>query len=160
MINGRKLTAVLTLVISIGILTAITIITNTEFILPPFLATAATKYPDPDWNRHRSLVILTSYLLSGAVGVAFSLLHLYGLILAVVASFASFIIMVIINIEHPPAVLATFLGILRRVGPTYLLHPIMTGVLIIEGINYLITRYVEPKLKLTMNPRLRTANNG
>ena len=144
--NKKKIVAILNLVISISLLTFITIITHTEFILPPFLATAATKYPDPDWRMHRSMPILISYLISAVVAVLFVLFSLYGLIFAVLASFISFIIEVAINIEHPPSILAALLGVLEKVSPLYIIHPVLTGVLIEEGVNYLLTRYVEPKL--------------
>jgi len=143
----KKLVAILNLIISISILVAITIITNTEFILPPFLATAATKYPDPDWRMHRSIIILFSYTICGLVGLIFSLFHLYGIIMATIASFIAFSICVLINIEHPPAILATLLGVLERVNVLYIIHPIITGVIIVEGINYLLTKYVEPRIK-------------
>ncbi|TRM83464.1 HPP family protein, partial [Sulfolobus sp. A20-N-F6] len=29
----------------------------------------------------------------------------------------------------------------------YILHPVLTGVIVIEGVNYLLVRYLEPKLK-------------
>lgn len=143
----KKIIAILNLIISISILVSITVITNTEFILPPFLATAATKYPDPDWRMHRSIIILFSYIICGLVGLTFSLFYLHGIIMATIASFIAFIICVLINIEHPPAILATFLGVLERVNALYIIHPIITGVIIVEGINYLLTKYVEPMIK-------------
>jgi len=132
--------------ISISLLASLTVITHIEFILPPFLATAATKYPDPDWRMHRSVPILISYLISAVIAVLFVLFSFHDLVFAVLASFISFIIEVAVNIEHTPSLLATFLGVLEKVSPLYVLHPVLTGVLIEEGINYLLTRYVEPKL--------------
>ncbi|AHC52224.1 hypothetical protein SUSAZ_10185 [Sulfolobus acidocaldarius SUSAZ] len=143
----KKIVAILNLIISISALVAITVITNTEYILPPLLATAATKYPDPDWRMHRSIVILFSYVLCGIIGVVFSLFNLYGIVMATIASFIAFIISVSINVEHPPAILASFLGVLEKVNPLYIIHPIITGVIVIEGLNYLLTKYVEPKIK-------------
>ncbi|BBG23127.1 hypothetical protein IC006_0411 [Sulfuracidifex tepidarius] len=142
----KKAASVLNLVISISVLVAVTVTTKTEFILPPFLATAATKYPDPDWRMNRSVVILFSYVLCSVIGLAFSLLGLHGIIMASIASFISFSLCVLMNIEHPPAVLATFLGVLERVHLFYIVHPIITGVIIVEGVNYLLTKYVEPRL--------------
>ncbi len=143
----KKIIAVLNLVISISILVTVTVLTKTEFILPPFLATAATKYPDPDWRMHRSIIIMVSYVICSAIGLAFSLLDLSGIVMATIASFVSFSICVVINVEHPPAVLATFLGVLERVKVLYIIHPIVTGVIIVEGIDYLLTKYVEPRIK-------------
>lgn len=110
------------------------------------MATSATKYPDPDWRRWRSYPIIFSYILSGIIAVIFVTLGLKGLIIAILGSFIAFIIEVIINIEHPPSILATFLGILEKQKFIYLFHPILTEVIIIEGTNYLITKYIEPKL--------------
>ena len=146
MLKAKKVTAAINLITSISVLVFITVITKTTFILPPFLATAATKYPDPDWRRPRSFSVLISYMICATVGVIFSLLHLYGLVFATIASFISFIIMITIDVEHPPAVLATFLGVLEKVTPFYLLHPVLTGVIVVEGVNYLVTRYLEPRI--------------
>ena len=142
----KKVVSVINLVTSISILVVITSLTRTEFILPPFLATAATKYPDPDWRRPRSFSIIASYVICSLIGVAFSLFHLYGLVFASVAAFLSFTICVVIDIEHPPAILATFLGVLEKVGPLYILHPVLTGVVVIEGVNYIMSKYGEQKL--------------
>ncbi|ARM74785.1 HPP family protein [Acidianus manzaensis] len=142
----KKIISIINLIISISLLVAITVYTRTEFILPPFLATAATKYPDPEWRRYRSYNILISYLLSGAIAVIFCLFGLYGLTFGVLASFISFIIEVVVNIEHPPSILASLLGVLEKVNPLYLIHPILSGVIVVEGINYLLTKYVEPKI--------------
>ncbi len=142
----KKAIAFLNLVVAISVLVAVTLVTNTEFILPPFLATAATKYPDPDWRMYRSTAILLSYLLCGAIAVVFSAFGLHGILMATVASFVAFGVSVGLNVEHPPAILAAFLGVLERVGPLYIVHPVVTGVITIEGVNYLLTKYVEPKI--------------
>ncbi|MCI2413991.1 MAG: HPP family protein [Candidatus Aramenus sp.] len=142
----KKLLAVLNLMISISILVAITVETRTSFILPPFLATAATKYPDPDWRSCRTRIIFASYLLCGAIGVAFSYLGLYSVVMASLASSLAFALCVIINVEHPPAILATFIGVLERQKAFYLLHPVLSGVIVVEGVNYLLSKYLEPKL--------------
>jgi len=144
--NKKKIISILNLVISISLLVSVTVITHTEFILPPFLATAAIKYPDPDWRMYRSMPILISYLISAVIAVLFVLFSLQGLVFAILASFLSFIIEVIINIEHPPSILASLLGVLEKVSPLHIIHPVLTGVLIEEGVNYLLTKYVEPKL--------------
>jgi len=144
--NKKKIISILNLVISISLLVSLTVITHTEFILPPFLATAATEYPDPDWRMYRSMPILISYLISAVIAVLFVLFSFHGLVYAVLASFISFIIEVVVKIEHTPSLLATFLGVLEKVSPLYIIHPVLTGVLIEEGVNYLLTRYVEPKL--------------
>ncbi|NON62817.1 HPP family protein [Acidianus sp. DSM 29099] len=138
--------ALLNLIISILFLTWITIITKTAFILPPFLATAATKYPDPDWRLHRSIIILTSYIVSATIGIIFSFFGLAGIFFAVVGSILSFLIQISFDIEHPPSILATFLGVLEKVKFFFLIHPIISGVIIIETVNYLFTRFLEPKL--------------
>ncbi len=145
--SKRKIVSLLNLVISISVLVAVTVLTNTEFILPPFLATAATKYPDPDWRRARSFVVLSSYIICSAVAIAFSLLGLQGIVVATIASFISFSVVTLLNIEHPPALLATFLGVLERVKVIYIIHPIITGVVIVEGVNYFLTKYVEPRIR-------------
>ncbi|MBP1357319.1 MAG: HPP family protein [Sulfolobus sp.] len=142
----KKFIAVLNLVVSISLLVVITVLTKTEFILPPFLATAATKYPDPDWRRFRSFSVIVSYLLSATIAVIFVFFSLTTLLFCVIASFLSFIIEVLINVEHPPSILASFLGVLQKVSSTYLIHPVLTGVIVVEGINYLLTKYVEPRL--------------
>jgi len=141
---GRKykLFAFLNLGISITIVTFASIETHVAFILPPFLATAATKLPDPAWKFQRSLVIISSYLLSASIGVIFVLLG-SGIFIAVLASIIAYGIELILNIEHPPSILATFLGVLERVSPIYILHPVLVGVLTIKGINYLISRMMK-----------------
>ncbi len=136
----KKISAILNLVISISILLILTIYTKTTFILPPFLATAATKYPDPDWRLHRSIVIIMAYLLSGAIAVIFVLVGLYGIIFAIIASFISYMLQILSNIEHPPSILATFLGVLERVNPLFILHPVLSGIIIVEGVNYLLSK--------------------
>lgn len=145
-INKKKIASLLNLVISISILVVITVITHTEFVLPPFLATATTKYPDPDWRKSRSYNVIVSYLLAGTVAVIFSLINLTGITMGVIGAFIAFALEIIINIEHPPSILATFLGILQKVNPFYLLHPILSGILVVEAVNYLMTRYLEPIL--------------
>jgi len=88
-------------------------------------------------------VVITSYLLSATVGVVFVLLHLdQGILMAVLASTLAYGIELILNIEHPPSVLATFLGILERASPTYILHPVLAGIVVIEGVNYLLSRAI------------------
>ncbi|PVU75278.1 HPP family protein [Acidianus hospitalis] len=141
---GRKykLFAFLNLAISITIVTFASIETHVTFILPPFLATAATKLPDPAWKFQRSLVIISSYLLSASIGIIFVLLG-SGIFIAVLASIIAYGIELILNIEHPPSILATFLGVLERVSPIYILHPVLVGVLTIEGINYVISRIMK-----------------
>jgi hypothetical protein len=64
-----KLFAFLNLAISITIVTFASIETHVAFILPPFLATAATKLPDPAWKFQ-----ISSYLLSASIGIIFVLL--------------------------------------------------------------------------------------
>lgn len=141
----KKITTLLNLVISITLLLEITLLTHTEFILPPFLATAATKYPDPDWKMNRSYSIIASYILSGTMAVIFVSFGLTNLVMAIIGSFVTFIIEILFNIEHPPSILSTFLGILEKVGPLYLLHPVLSGVVLIEGVNYLISKYLESR---------------
>lgn len=70
---GRKykLFAFLNLSISITVITIASVDTHVAFILPPFLATAATKLPDPAWKFQRSLVVISSYLLSATIGLCF-----------------------------------------------------------------------------------------
>ncbi|WP_369611325.1 HPP family protein [Sulfurisphaera javensis] len=143
----KKTIAILNLIISISLLFIVTVLTHTEYILPPFLATAATKYPDPDWREYRSFPIMISYLISSVIGVLFVLLSLTGLLMAMISAFVSFIIEVLINIEHPPSILASFLAVLEKVSPLFILHPVLTGVIIVEGVNYLLTRYIEPLIK-------------
>ncbi len=143
----KRIASIINLVVSISLLLIITVLTRTEFILPPFIATAATKYPDPDWRRPRSFNVILSYLVCGAIGECLSLLGLYTLTFAVIAVFLAFAISVLIQIEHPPALLATFLGVIDKAGVIYLLHPILSGVVIIEGVNFLVTRYIEPSLR-------------
>ncbi|TRM76658.1 HPP family protein [Sulfolobus sp. E5] len=145
--NAKKIVSVLNLIISISLLVLITIITRTEFILPPFIATASTKYADPDWKMNRNLTVLSSYLLCSVIAVLFSLFNLSSIVYATLASFLSFLVEVVLNIEHPPSLLVTFLGVLEKVKLFYILHPILTGVIVIEGVNYLLVRYLEPKLK-------------
>lgn len=70
-----KLIAVLNLAVSSFLLVYITYLTHTEFILPPFLATATTKFPDPAWRFHRSVTIITSYVLAAIISVLFSSFH-------------------------------------------------------------------------------------
>ncbi|MFP3164104.1 MAG: HPP family protein [Acidianus hospitalis] len=137
-----KLFAFLNLAISITIVTFASIETHVAFILPPFLATAATKLPDPAWKFQRSLVIISSYLLSASIGIIFVLLG-SGIFISVLASIIAYGIELILNIEHPPSILATFLGVLKRVSPIYILHPVLVGVLTIEGINYVISRIMK-----------------
>ncbi|AEE94688.1 conserved hypothetical protein [Acidianus hospitalis W1] len=141
---GRKykLFAFLNLAISITIVTFASIETHIAFILPPFLATSATKLPDLAWKFQRSLVIVSSYLLSASIGIIFVLLG-SGIFIAVLASIIAYDIELILNIEHPPSILATFLGVLKRVSPIYILHPVLVGVLTIEGINYVISRIMK-----------------
>ncbi|MBB5253644.1 HPP family protein [Sulfurisphaera ohwakuensis] len=144
--NKKKVISIVNLITSMSLLTFVTIITHTEFILPPFLATAATKYPDPDWRRIRFFNIVFSYLISSVIAVLFIYFNLTGLVMALLASFVSFIMEVIINIEHPPSILACFLGVLEKVKFIYILHPVLSGVIIEESVNYILTKYVEPKL--------------
>ncbi|BFI75596.1 HPP family protein [Sulfurisphaera ohwakuensis] len=144
--NKKKVISIVNLITSMSLLIFVTIITHTEFILPPFLATAATKYPDPDWRRIRFFNIVFSYLISSIIAVLFVYLDLTGLVMALLASFVSFITEVIINIEHPPSILACLLGVLEKVKFIYILHPVLSGVIIEESVNYILTKYVEPKL--------------
>jgi len=142
-VGKHKLLAFLNLMVSTTLVALITVETHVAFILPPFIATAATKIPDPAWRLHRSIVVITSYLLSATVGVVFVLLHLdQGILMAVLASTLAYGIELILNIEHPPSVLATFLGILERASPTYILHPVLAGIAVIEGVNYLLSRAI------------------
>ncbi|BCU67922.1 HPP family protein [Sulfolobales archaeon HS-7] len=147
MYTRKKALAILNLIISISILLILTILTNTEFILPPFLATSATKYPDPDWRRTRSIVIVVSYVICAVVAVCFSLfstlLNLNSLLIATLASFVSFTITSLLDFEHPPAILATFLGVIEKVKLLYVIHPVLTGVIVVEGCNYLLSKYLE-----------------
>ncbi|QIW22982.1 HPP family protein [Sulfolobus sp. S-194] len=144
--NKKKVISIVNLITSMSLLTFVTIITHTEFILPPFLATAATKYPDPDWRRIRFFTIVFSYLISSVVAILFVYIGFTGLVMALLASFVSFITEVITNIEHPPSILACFLGVLEKVKIIYILHPVLSGVIIEESVNYILTKYVEPKL--------------
>lgn len=141
---GRKykLFAFLNLSISITVITIASVDTHVAFILPPFLATAATKLPDPAWKFQRSLVVISSYLLSATIGIIFALFS-SSIFIAVLASIIAYGIELILNIEHPPSILATFLGVLERVSPIYILHPVLVGVLTIEGINYVISRIMK-----------------
>ncbi|MCY0882387.1 MAG: HPP family protein [Acidianus infernus] len=141
---GRKykLFAFLNLSISITVITIASVNTHVTFILPPFLATAATKLPDPAWKFQRSLVVISSYLLSATIGIIFALFS-SSIFIAVLASIIAYGIELILNIEHPPSILATFLGVLERVSPIYILRPVLVGVLTIEGINYVISRIMK-----------------
>ncbi|WP_373468712.1 HPP family protein [Acidianus infernus] len=138
---GRKykLFAFLNLSISITVITIASVNTHVTFILPPFLATAATKLPDPAWKFQRSLVVISSYLLSATIGIIFALFS-SSIFIAVLASIIAYGIELILNIEHPPSI---FLGVLERVSPIYILHPVLVGVLTIEGINYVISRIMK-----------------
>ncbi|MUM65761.1 HPP family protein [Acidianus infernus] len=145
---GRKykLFAFLNLSISVTVITIASVDTHVAFILPPFLATAATKLPDPAWKFQRSLVVISSYLLSATIGIIFALFS-SSIFIAVLASIIAYGIELILNIEHPPSILATFLGVLERVSPIYILHPVLVGVLTIEGINYVISRIMKVSKK-------------
>ncbi|QGR19737.1 HPP family protein [Stygiolobus azoricus] len=145
---GRKykLFAFLNLSISILVITIASVETHVSFILPPFLATAATKLPDPAWKFQRSLVVISSYLLSASVGVIFVPLG-SSIFIAVLASIIAYGIELLLDIEHPLSILATFLGVLERVSPIYILHPVIVGVLTIEGINYMISRIMKVSMK-------------
>lgn len=145
---GRKykLFAFLNLSISTIVVTIASVETHVAFILPPFLATAATKLPDPAWKFQRSLVVISSYLLSATLGVIFVFLG-SSIFIAVLASIIAYGIELLLDIEHPPSILATFLGVLERVSPIYILHPVLVGVLTIEGINYVISRIMKVSKK-------------
>ena len=138
-----KVFAFLNLVIAISIVTILSVETHVAFILPPFLATAATKLPDPAWKFQRSLVIISSYLLSAVIAVTFVALIGSGIFIAVIASIISYGIELILNIEHPPSILATFLGVLEKVSPFYVLHPVFAGVVTIEGINFALSKLMK-----------------
>ncbi|MDT7876617.1 MAG: HPP family protein [Sulfolobaceae archaeon] len=137
-----KLLAFLNLVISISIITIASIETHVTFILPPFLATASTKFPDPEWRFRRSIVIILSYLISAIIAVLFVFLG-SKIMIAVLAAIIAFGIELLLDIEHPPSILAAFLGVLERVSPLYILHPVLAGVLIIEGVNFLLSKMIK-----------------
>ncbi len=134
-----KVFAFINLVISISIVTILSVETHVEFILPPFLATAGTKLPDPAWRLQRSLVVIFSYILSATIAVIFVFIG-SGIFIAVFASMISYGIELLLNIEHPPSILATFLGVLEKVSPLYILHPVLAGIITIEGINFMISK--------------------
>ncbi|MFP3065309.1 MAG: hypothetical protein RXR59_07220 [Sulfolobus sp.] len=63
--------------------------------------------------------------------------------IAVLAAIIAFGIELLLDIEHPPSILAAFLGVLERVSPLYILHPVLAGVLIIEGVNFLLSKMIK-----------------
>jgi hypothetical protein len=137
-----RLRAILTLGLSVLFLFLITFITRTTFVLPPLLATAATKYRDPEWRFSRSISVIVAYTVSGAIAVGLVELGASGTGLALLGSLTSFIIISALGVDHPPSILATFLGILERAGPLYIVHPVLTGAVIVETINYGITKVI------------------
>ena len=132
-----KFVSLIELITSISILLLISVLLHEEYILPPFLATASTKYADKDWKINKQTTIVFSYLFAGIVAVIFSL-FVYGIFYATIASFVCYLIELVLNIKHPPSLLVTFIGVLDHVKFTYIIKPVLIGIFIIEGISYIL----------------------
>ena len=116
--------------------------TRTTFVLPPLLATAATKYGDPEWRFRRSISVFVSYIISAIIAIMFTGLGLVSMSFALLGSLVSLSITSLLSVEHPPSILATFLGIMERASPIYILHPVATGIAIVELTNYGATKLI------------------
>jgi len=143
MLSGKKRLALLNASITLFILFIFTILNAYRIYTPPFIATAATKYPDPDWRFNRSLSIVSSYITAAIIAVIFSFIGLTNLLFAIIASLITLTIELIGNIEHPPSLLTTFLGVISKVDVIYIIHPVLIGILLEEFINFVITKSLD-----------------
>ncbi|BBD72170.1 HPP family protein [Sulfodiicoccus acidiphilus] len=135
-----KLVSGVNLVVTLAALVALTVETRTTFILPPFIATAATKFEDPQWRFNRTISVVSSYVLSGVLAVVTVAIGGRGILWASVVTAVAWILMILADLEHSPALLAAFLGVLERVGPLYVLHPVLVGCLLEESIHFVTTK--------------------
>lgn len=110
---------------------AIAQIADQPLLVAPFTASAVLVCgcTESHYGQPRNLV--GGHLLGALVAVALTSLHCSGWHFAIIAVGLATIFMGLTDTIHPPAGATAFLGVMGNVGPSYLLIPVLAGVLIL-----------------------------
>lgn len=100
-------------------------------LVAPFTASAVLvcSCTESHYGQPRNLV--GGHLLGALVAVVFCGLHCTGWYYAISAVGLATLLMGLTDTTHPPAGATAFLGVMGKVGPLYLLVPVLTGALIL-----------------------------
>jgi len=134
-------------VITIGVLTLLTYKTEYGvFLIASFGSTMVLLYGYPESPFAQPKNIFFGHLLTSAVGVI--LLNVFPLPIFILIPFAvgiGVMLMIILNVTHPPAGGNPIIVIIGSVSFEYLLTPVITGSIIVIGFGYIINKFIQKK---------------
>mgnify|MGYP001434596631 CR=1 FL=1 len=134
-------------VITIGVLTLLTYKTEYGvFLIASFGSTMVLLYGYPESPFAQPKNIFFGHLLTSAVGVI--LLNVFPLPIFILIPFAvgiGVMLMIILNVTHPPAGGNPIIVIIGSVSFEYLLTPVITGSIIVIGFGYIINKFIQNK---------------
>ncbi len=134
-------------VITIGVLTLLTYKTEYGvFLIASFGSTMVLLYGYPESPFAQPKNIFFGHLLTSAVGVI--LLNVFPLPIFILIPFAvgiGVMLMIFLNVTHPPAGGNPIIVIIGSVSFEYLLTPVITGSIIVIGFGYIINKFIQNK---------------
>ena len=133
--------------ITIGALTYLTYKTPFGlFLIASFGSSMVLLYGYPESPFAQPKNIFFGHLLTSAVGVI--LLNVFPLPIFILIPFAvgiGVMLMIILNVTHPPAGGNPIIVIIGSVSFEYLLTPVITGSIIVIGFGYIINKFIQNK---------------
>ena len=134
-------------VITIGVLTLLTYKTEYGvFLIASFGSTMVLLYGYPESPFAQPKNIFFGHLLTSSVGAI--LLNVFPLPIFILIPFAvgiGVMLMIILNVTHPPAGGNPIIVIIGSVSFEYLLTPVITGSIIVIGFGYIINKFIQKK---------------
>ena len=131
-------------IITIGALTLLTYKTDYGvFLVASFGSTMVLLFGYPESPFAHPKNIFFGHLLTSSVGVV--CLHLIPLPIFLIIPFAvgiGVMLMILLNVTHPPAGGNPIIVIIGSVSFEYLLSPIVTGSIIVIGFGYLVNKFI------------------